>query len=261
MISLGAALKNSQDTKRALEGMKTLKESDSSGPAVMLPSPLQRQEQMPPQPNDLPNIPPPSHSAEEKLVPPVIVLEDGTLPPPDPNGLPIQIYVPPELPISDIIERKGDERTRKYLELIRDVVLKGNPLWKHIGGGRLQEDGTELGEYWHFGPGYAEDEFRNRGDGHPGSRWADITFEGPNGEIIHIQLVDVYKNGEPTIRERDALRALAQPHFVKGKLIRPQVYWVAKPWQLTRQTSKSSKGGGGSGSGGDAGGGGNNAGP
>lgn len=107
-----------------------------------------------------------------------------------------------------ILERKGNEATRKELERIRDFFLaKG---WKHIGGGRYAADdpevldpgkpkieaGGERSETHIPGPGKA---FKM--DTRPGGKFADLTFEDNQGRIIHIQSVDVDRYGKPTDRE------------------------------------------------------------
>jgi hypothetical protein len=235
-LALGAIIA----TKIAYDGArnpwnKWNRSDEGAAQTLPAPRPLQSQEQMPPQPNELPNIPPSQPSSDvEELVPPIFVIREATIPPADPNGPPIQIYDPPDLPIPDFIERKGNERTRSYLEVIRDYVLLHNPDLTHIAGGRRKGTGEELSEYWHPGPGYAADEFGKRGDGRPGSHWADLTLKGRGNKIVHIQLVDVDKNGNPTEREWKNALALAQPHYVDGELIEPDVILIPKPWQMRR---------------------------
>ncbi len=106
-----------------------------------------------------------------------------------------------------IVERKGNEATRKELERIRDYFeqVKG---WEHVAGGRYSprhEDvqkgrkkaGEEQEERHIPGPGTAFD----KGDSRPGGHFTDLTFIDERGRTIHIQSVDVDKNGKPTRRE------------------------------------------------------------
>ncbi len=107
-----------------------------------------------------------------------------------------------------IVERKGNETTRKELEKVRDYFEKVLG-WKHTDGGRYgsrhesvtsgkKKVGDELEEYrvpGHFGS-------------LKGGRFSDLTFEDRNGRIVHVQTVDVDKNGKPTQRELDAAEAI-----------------------------------------------------
>ena len=109
-----------------------------------------------------------------------------------------------------IIERKGNEATRKELERIRDFFE--NLGWRHLAGGRYSDKhadvlnkesetkaGDEQSEYHIPGPGKAFEL-----DGRPGGHFTDLTFEMPDGQKIHVQSVDVDRNGKPTKRELDA---------------------------------------------------------
>lgn len=199
------------------------------------PPPLPSKEVSPPQPNDLPNIPPAQPSDLEELIPETI--ESQTLPGPPirPADPEIYIFDPPPAPISDVLEdRKGNQLTKAELDYLRDRILAENPGWTHVHGGRRQKSGEELSEYRHPGSGYAFGTGDKPGDGRKGSHYADLTFRNEKGELIHYQHASVDKNGKPTAKELENAMALAQPHYVNGKLERPQVYIVVKQWQLSK---------------------------
>lgn len=110
----------------------------------------------------------------------------------------IEIYPAPRDTHLDtgIVERRGNETTRKELERIRNHFLaKG---WAHEAGGRVKGTKRELPEYWIPSPAKDFD-----GDGRRGGNFSDLTFIMPNGRRVHIQSVDVDKNGKPTRRELD----------------------------------------------------------
>ena len=103
-------------------------------------------------------------------------------------------------------ESKGNEQTRKHLEQVRDWFLKNNTGWTHEAGGRDQASGDEKTEYYIPGTGYAFPHPRKKpkktGDGRAGSNRTDLTFRSPDRKtFVHIQTVDVDKNGKPTDRE------------------------------------------------------------
>jgi hypothetical protein len=108
----------------------------------------------------------------------------------------IEIYpVPDDISTSgNIVKRKGNEATRKELERVRDYFISKG--WEHEAGGREPESGEEIPEYWTPNP--AKD---FGGDGRRGGNYSDITFIMPNGRRVHIQSVDVNKDGKPTHRE------------------------------------------------------------
>lgn len=106
----------------------------------------------------------------------------------------------------DMWESKGNEQTRKHLEQVRDWFLKNNAGWTHEAGGRDQASGDEKTEYYIPGTGYAFPHPRKKssktGDGRLGSNRTDLTFRSPDQKtFVHIQTVDVDKNGKPTDRE------------------------------------------------------------
>jgi len=103
-----------------------------------------------------------------------------------------------------IVERKGNEATRKELERVRDYFrAKG---WKHIAGGRFGVGDPALSE-----PGSTRKPGDERSEHHvpghfgslKGGHFTDLTFEMPDGRKVHVQSVDVDRNGKPTQRELD----------------------------------------------------------
>ena len=103
-----------------------------------------------------------------------------------------------------IVESKGNPITKAELDRIRDYYIDLGG--EHIAGGRDKETGKEKKEYWIGGSGQAFPT-RNRrpgeGDGRKGGKRTDLTFRMPDGKIVHVQSVDVDKNGNPTQREQD----------------------------------------------------------
>lgn len=130
-----------------------------------------------------------------------------------------------------IVERKGNEATRKELERIRDFYEKVRG-WKHIAGGRYSDRnekvlhadkkaGGEQGEFHvpgHFGS-------------LKGGRFTDLTFEDENSRVIHIQTVDVDRNGKPTQKELDAAEDIR-------KATGHSVLLIPKGAQLERLTKR-----------------------
>jgi len=105
--------------------------------------------------------------------------------------------------------RRGNDATRDHLDLVREWFLSQYPDWKHVGGGRDRKSAEQKSEQHVPGPGIAfKDEEGKHGDSRPGGKWADLTFESPKGMVIHIQTVDVDKNGKPTERELDNAEAI-----------------------------------------------------
>jgi hypothetical protein len=160
-----------------------------------------------------------------------IVAEGEVLPADEPNeGL---ILINPdqsdEFPQIPFVERKGNSKTRAELERLRDAILKQHPDWEHLAGGRTKE-GKELPEYWIPGPGKAFPD----GDGRPGGRWIDLTFRKPSGKLIHVQTVDIDRNGKPTKEELDAAEAIRRARYDRDRKEESpiaEVYLVPKDWQ------------------------------
>jgi hypothetical protein len=88
--------------------------------------------------------------------------------------------------------RRGSVETRKEIDRIRDEFLKNNPGWQHVGGGTSAQTGQKRPEEYLPGP-----------NGPKGGSYADLTFEGPNGEIIRINTVDVDMNRKSQMTERE----------------------------------------------------------
>ncbi len=141
----------------------------------------------------------------------------------------------------NIWESKGNERTRKHLEHVRDWFLKNNAGWTHLAGGRDQASGSEMTEYYIPGTGFAFPHPGKRpgeaGDGRAGSKRTDLTFVSPDGKtFVHIQTVDVDRNGKPTDRELDnaekarrGLEARQQEEEIHHILL------VGKDWMMPKR--------------------------
>lgn len=174
----------------------------AAGKALRPEKPTTPMEQAPPPP-PLPGFEPPEvpDTTREELIPPKVEPID--------TGFPIklqekpQIYVTPPIPHrpeDDIFEdRRGNDLTKAEIARIRDFILDQHPDWKHVNGGRRRGTLEDLPEYWVPSP--AKD---FRGDGRRGGNFVDLTFETPDGKVIHVQHVDIDKNGKPTQQEQDA---------------------------------------------------------
>jgi len=158
------------------------------------------------------------NEANKDRTPPKPIVVKGTTFPIGEDAKP-QILIFPDL--SDAIEqitavedRKGNKETKAQLDRIRDRLIALNPGWKHINGGRDANTGKEKEEY--YIPNLSKEHLK---DGRKGSIYTDLTFEGPNGEIAHVQTVDVDKNGKPTARELDVAERLFKRTNYKHQVI------------------------------------------
>ncbi len=88
--------------------------------------------------------------------------------------------------------RRGNPKTRDFLEQIRDKFLDANPEYRHVAGGRDRVTGAEIPEEYIPGPG----------GGRWGSSFPDLTFEGLNGGRIRINSTDTLVDGSMTSREQ-----------------------------------------------------------
>lgn len=154
--------------------------------------------------------------------------------------------VPPEdLTNGMIIERKGNEATRKELERIRDHYEKLG--WDHIGGGRFSAKNKLIGtinpktrKVIKVGDEQEETHIPGHGvawgaDSRPGGRFVDLTFKTPGGRIVHIQSVDIDKHGKTKAHELDAAESIrrAEP--------KSHVYLFPKGAQLKRRKKRSNR--------------------
>ena len=163
-------------------------------------------------PPPTPGLEPPDEKLPDRTESPAAPVElpdlSGSLPESEgPAIFVLPIPEPGELG-DGILERKGNEATRKELERVRDYFEKKLG-WKHLQGGRYSsrhEDvlqgkkkvGDELKEFHipgHFGS-------------LKGGRFPDLKFEVGEGRYVHVQTVDVDKNGKPTQKELDAAEAI-----------------------------------------------------
>lgn len=157
-----------------------------------------------------PGYEPPDTPLPDRTESPSKPIELSDLSQPIPETTKPTIFISP-IPSSgefgpNIWESKGNERTRKHLEQVRDWFLKNNADWTHEAGGRDQASGDEKTEYYIPGTGHAFPHPRKKtkktGDGRAGSNRTDLTFSSPDRKtFVHIQTVDVDRNGKPTDRE------------------------------------------------------------
>jgi|GEM_PF-978901 len=200
---------------------------------------------LPPQPNmitDPPPHPDPDDPINQTKTPPhaemPVTFPGFDHPIPETDQPQIYIFPGPSAnPASrPYYESKGIPPTKKQLDTIRDNFLDSNPDEIHRAGGRNREFGYEMPEEWIPGPGKAmKDKAGKDGDGRPGGRFSDLTFENiRTGRITHIQTVDVDKNGYPTQREYDAALAI-------HKRDRASVIMVLKNWQVEKLRRKKRK--------------------
>lgn len=177
----------------------------------MMPAPVE-----PP----LPGIEPPDEKLPDRTESPSAVVELPDLS----NPLPVQekptIYVLPALKPGEfgngIVERKGNEATRKELERIRNYFRGAG--WEHIAGGRYAPDDPEVlagereagqeREEWHVSGHFG---------GLKGGHFTDLTFKDDRGRILHVQSVDVDKNGKPTRRELDNAEKIRRAEGNEGR--------------------------------------------
>ncbi|MEQ8667056.1 MAG: hypothetical protein RIC16_15160 [Rhodospirillales bacterium] len=104
-----------------------------------------------------------------------------------------------------IIERKGNEATRKELERIRDYCRSLG--WVHEAGGRYAPDDPKVlgGDDPEIVADAERPEYHISGHfkSLKGGHFTDLTFIDTRGRKVHIQTVDVDRNGKPTKRELD----------------------------------------------------------
>lgn len=159
-------------------------------------------EQAPP-PRPLPGFEPPDlpdEPNEDLVLPEIQPLDLG-----GPIRIPKKpsIFITPPIPHraeDDIFEgRRGKDLTKAEIDRIRNFILDQHPDWEHVKGGRRRDTNKTLGEYWVPSP--AKD---FGGDGRRGGNFVDLTFETPDGKTVHVQHVDIDKNGKPTQQELDA---------------------------------------------------------
>ncbi len=138
---------------------------------------------------------------------------------------------------STILESKGNPRTKKHLDSVRDDILDANPGWRHIAGGRDRKTGAEMTEYYIAGPAHAFPlPGRKTGDGRAGSIRTDMTFVSPDGKtFIHVQTVDVDRNGKPKQHELDnALRGYRGLEARRQEGEVHHIVLIGKDWMMPK---------------------------
>jgi len=127
------------------------------------------------------------------------------------------------------VVRLGKEAARKELERIRDFFRKGG--WQHIAGGRFAPDDPEvLAGRAEAGAERKEHHIRGLFGGLTGGHFSDLTFTDGRGRILHVQSVDVDRNGRPTRRELDNAEKIRR--MADGKEV--YVLLIPKGAQLER---------------------------
>lgn len=228
---------------RALPGVGASIEGQKAAKETLKNKPNERRDITPP-PSIPPSQPPEPNVPDRTETPAKAPVVEMNLSHPIPEKTEPGILIHPMLPeelqnLGTIIERKGNEATRKELEGIRDHYEELG--WEHIGGGRYSgknrligttdpktdkviSAGDEFAETHIPGPGKAWER-----DSRPGGHFTDLTFKTPSGKIVHIQSVDVDRNGKPTRRELDAAERIRRAHQ-KGVY----VFLIPKGAQLKR---------------------------
>jgi hypothetical protein len=198
-------------------------------PDISAPPPSQPAPSLPPNPGLDPSKP--GRSGTD-LTPPQVKIEGYGTPIIDPERPNILIFpAEPEDPDANIIERRGNAATKADMDRWRDELLRANPGWTHVLGGREQETGKELKEYHIPGRGVVWN------NPHPGGGYTDMTFQTPDGRFVHVQTVDVDpRTGKPTSRElenAERIRRLLDHDFDKDdNKVHHDVVLVPKRWQL-----------------------------
>lgn len=94
---------------------------------------------------------------------------------------------------SSVAGRRGDSTTTAQLNQVRDEFLAANPDFEHIYGGTDRVTGRSLPEEYlvPLAPG----------EPGAGASYVDMTFRGPNGEMVRFQTVDTLADGSMDPRE------------------------------------------------------------
>ena len=219
----------------ALLSKKVKERTDGQASSRMAPAPS-----FPPPPGyEPPDMPLPDRT---ETIPQPIEIPDLSSPLPKTDEPTIFISPIPKLGEfgPHIWESRGNEKTRKHLERVRDWFLENNAGWQHYAGGRNQADRSEITEYYIPGPGYAfprpGKSPGSPGDGRAGSKRTDLTFVSPDGKtFVHIQTVDVDKYGKPTDRELD--NAEKARRGLEGRRSEGEIHHillVGKDWMMPK---------------------------
>ena len=211
-VAIGAAIAAQELLRQQRQRQGT------SGVAPPAPGSVHPRTDMAPPLPPLPGSEPPKDKdqlpSKTELPVQTVELPDLSQPIPDVDEPTIFVHpVPPEdlANAGTIIERKGNEETRKELERVRDHFRKLG--WDHTAGGRYAaDDPVVLNSGGKIKPGDEREEFRV--PGHFGSlkggHFTDLTFELRGGQIVHVQTVDVDRNGNPSQRELDTAERIVR---------------------------------------------------
>jgi len=172
-------------------------------------APAKRTDPAPTYPPPPPQEPPREERPDREEFPAKPPLEPLDLTKPLPERKEPTIFILP-MPPEDLtkpvgIERNETEATKKQIDKIRDEIIALDLDWDHVSGGRDQESGEDMKEYYVPGPGIVFPlPGKEKGDGRPRSGYTDLTFQSKDGKTFwHIQTVDIDKNCKPTKRELD----------------------------------------------------------
>ena len=165
---------------------------------------------------------------KEELLPTTLQPLDLSHPIPDDLAPGIYIHPFPDEELAElgrILESRGNAKTQAEIERIRAAFMRTHERWGHIGGGIDQKTGLPKKEYHIPGPGGGEAGGKlagkpphQTGDGRLGGHFTDLTFISPDGRrIIHIQTVDVDKNGKVAQHELDAADRIRQHEYNKDR--------------------------------------------
>lgn len=93
------------------------------------------------------------------------------------------------------LNRRGKQTTIDHIEEVKECFLKDNPKYTHIGGGK-DISGKQLPEIYIRSSNPVPKSTK-------GGSYADLTFESPDGQIVHINTVDRgnYNNSGMSRRE------------------------------------------------------------
>lgn len=109
--------------------------------------------------------------------------------------------------------RRGSPATQAHLDDVRDDFLRANPEWRHVRGGTDAWTQVRLREEYISHPV----------TGRQGAAYPDLTFQGPSGDRIRINTVDVLASGDMTEREWTNFQKIFE-------LTSEPIIAIPKPW-------------------------------
>ena len=97
------------------------------------------------------------------------------------------------------LSRRGNAATRAHIEVVKDKFMEDNPKAKHIGGG-TNKSGIQVKETYIPPTNKIHKSTK-------GGAYADLTFEMPDGKIVHINTVDKGNYNGSGMTEREYINA------------------------------------------------------